>query len=143
MKRRTKIVCTLGPAVDSREKIKALIDSGMNVARLNCSHGDWEQKRRWVGWVRELSRDLAPVAILADLQGPKFRIGDIQGGSIPLEAGKTVSLGSGEVDIPIGQSEILAALCPNCRLLLGDGEIELRVTEGRGGKFTAKVVTGG
>ncbi|RYG34027.1 hypothetical protein EON81_16685, partial [bacterium] len=47
MRRRTKIVCTLGPAVDDREKLKALTEAGMNVARLNCSHGDWDQKRRW------------------------------------------------------------------------------------------------
>ena len=79
MKRRTKIVCTLGPAVDSKEAIKKLIDAGMNVARLNCSHGEWETRRRWVKWIRELSPDIAPVGILADLQGPKFRVGEIAG----------------------------------------------------------------
>jgi pyruvate kinase len=144
MKRRTKIVCTLGPAVDSREKIKALIDAGMNVARLNCSHGDWEAKRRWIGWIRELSTGLAPVAILADLQGPKFRIGDLKGGSMDLVVGHTVSLGMGEeIQIPVDQPEILNACEPGGRLLLGDGNVELKIIEHTGLKFNAKVVNGG
>ena len=62
MPRRTKIVCTLGPAVDSKDQIKALIAAGMNVARLNCSHGDWDTKRRWIEWVRQSCKDIAPVA---------------------------------------------------------------------------------
>jgi pyruvate kinase len=144
MKRRTKIVCTLGPAVDSREKISQLIDAGMNVARLNCSHGGWEEKRRWIQWIRELSPKLSPVAILVDLQGPKFRVSDITGGSIDLIQGTTISVGPGaEVDVPIDQQEILDAMQPNCRLLLGDGEIELKIVSHEGGKFLAKVVIGG
>ncbi len=144
MRRRTKIVCTLGPAVDSRDRIRALIDAGMNVARLNCSHGDWEAKHRWVGWIRELSDRLAPVAILVDLQGPKFRIGDLKGGSLDLVIGHIVSLGAGEeVQIPIAQNEILYALHIGGRLLLGDGNVELKITEAVGLKFNAKVVNGG
>lgn len=145
MKRRTKIVCTLGPAVDSKEKIRALIDAGMNVARLNCSHGDWETRRKWAGWVRELSDELAPVAILADLQGPKFRIGNVRDGEIQIRTGQTVTMGPrDDLDIPVHQPEILHAMCVNCRLLLGDGEIELKVTEAqRDGTFCARVVTGG
>src|SRR5436305_1779736 len=64
MNRRTKVVCTLGPAVDSKQGIQKLIEAGMNVARLNCSHGDWQTRRRWVGWIRELSPKIAPVGIL-------------------------------------------------------------------------------
>ena len=144
MKRRTKIVCTLGPAVDSREMIKHLIDAGMNVARLNCSHGDWEEKKRWVQWIRELSPKMSPVAILIDLQGPKFRVGDLLGGAIDLEQGKVVTVGpGGTVQIPIDQPEIIDAMGPGCRLLLGDGEIELRILDQEGGKFHAKIVIGG
>ena len=62
--RRTKIVCTLGPAVDSEAQIRRLIRAGMNIARLNCSHGDWETKLRWIEWIRKHSPDLAPVGIL-------------------------------------------------------------------------------
>jgi len=130
--------------VDSREKISQLIDAGMNVARLNCSHGGWEEKNRWIQWIRELSPKLSPVAILVDLQGPKFRVGDIVGGSIDLVQGAVVTIGPGpEVDVPIDQPEILNAMKPNCRLLLGDGEIELRILVQIGGKFQAKVVIGG
>jgi pyruvate kinase len=143
MKRRTKIVCTLGPAVDSKEKIKALIAAGMNVARLNCSHGGWEAKEKWIGWIRELSHDLSPVAILADLQGPKFRIGELPGGEMQLEPGQIVTLGHGEVDIPIKQAEILKAMCPGARLLMGDGEIELKITTGSDLQFSARTVNGG
>src|SRR5688572_5740018 len=128
MKRRTKIVCTIGPAVDSREKIKALSDAGMNVARLNCSHGDWEARRRWIGWIRELGPAVAPIAILADLQGPKFRIGDISGGETDVIAGQSITVGHDPLaNIPIKQPEVLQTLCPNCRLLLGDGQVELRI----------------
>ena len=144
MKRRTKIVCTLGPAVDSREKIQQLIEAGMNVARLNCSHGNWEEKKRWIDWIRELSPKVSPIAVLADLQGPKFRVGDIAGGAISLEQGMTITLGPGGAsEVPIDQPEILGALTPGARLVLGDGEIELRILEQQGGKFLAKVVIGG
>lgn len=145
MKRRTKIVCTLGPAVDSRERIEALIEAGMNVARLNCSHGDWDQKRQWIEWIRELSPEASPVAILADLQGPKFRIGLLPNDSLELRAGELVRIGTGEgVQIPIEQAEILKAMGAGGRLLLGDGEIELRVQTAHGqGQFDARVVSGG
>jgi pyruvate kinase len=142
MKRRTKIVCTLGPAVDSKEKVQALIEAGMNVARLNCSHGDWEQKGRWIEWIRELSPDTAPVAILADLQGPKFRVGEMPEGGLHLVPGQVYSVGP-EGQIPIHQPEILKAMGTNGRLLLGDGEIELRIVDGKHPNFQAKVVTGG
>lgn len=145
MKRRTKIVCTLGPAVDSREKIQALIEAGMNVARLNCSHGDWETRRKWVQWIRELSPEVAPIAILVDLQGPKFRIGQLQDDLIVLSAGETVRLGKGDgVRIPVEQPEILKAMGPGGRLLLGDGEIELRIlSHVSADVFDARVVCGG
>lgn len=144
MRRRTKIVCTLGPAVDSFEKIKALVEAGMNVARLNCSHGDWDTKRRWIEWVRQCCTDIAPVAILADLQGPKFRVGVVANDMIDLKAGQTIAIGEGDgLDLPIQQEEILRALRPGCRLLLGDGNVELRVGEQDGLRFSAKVISGG
>jgi len=145
MKRRTKIVCTLGPAVNSREMIQALIEAGMNVARINCSHGDWPTRLQWIEWIRELSPAVAPVAVLVDLQGPKFRVGMIPGDSIALTAGQTVRVGVGEdVQVPIDQGEILRVMGSGCRLLLGDGEIELRITSSKTPSlFLAKVVTGG
>jgi len=148
MPRRTKIVCTLGPAVDSREKIRELIHAGMNVARLNCSHGNWDTMRRWIGWIRDCCADLTPVAVLADLQGPKFRLGPLAGRTLDLKAGRTVTLGQTEqpdagIELPISQQEILKAIGVGGRLLLGDGNVELRVTEQDGFRFVAKVVSGG
>lgn len=142
MARRTKIVCTLGPAVDSPDKIRALVRAGMNVARLNCSHGDWETKRRWIEWVREASPEIGPVAILADLQGPKFRVGEMPPEGVELVTGTTVEVGPGRT-VPVDQEEILRAMAPKARLLLGDGEIELTIESGKFPDFRARVEVGG
>ncbi|MBS1703890.1 MAG: pyruvate kinase [Armatimonadetes bacterium] len=142
MERRTKIVVTLGPAVDSKEKIQQLIEAGMNVARLNCSHGGWESKRQWIEWIRELSSPCAPVAILADLQGPKFRVGNLPTSGLDLVAGQKVTLGVG-AQVPIDQHEILAEMAPEERLLLGDGEIEIKIDSKENEWFTGTVITGG
>jgi pyruvate kinase len=142
MKRRTKIVCTLGPAVDSEEGIKSLIEAGMNVARLNCSHGDWETKRKWIGWIRKHSPDVGPIGILADLQGPKFRLGVLENDAIELKAGEAVTVGpSGR--LVVSQPEILAAMSPGARLLLGDGDVEVRLKAVSGENFTGVAISGG
>lgn len=142
MKRRTKIVCTLGPAVDSEDAIRALIQAGMNVARLNCSHGDWETKRKWIDWIRKHSPDVGPVGILADLQGPKFRLGIVEGNALELRAGDLVTVGpTGR--LPIHQDEILAAMAPSGRLLLGDGDVEVRLRSREGENFVGVAVSGG
>lgn len=142
MKRRTKIVCTLGPAVDSEDAIRALVQAGMNVARLNCSHGDWETKRKWIDWIRKHSPDTGPVGILADLQGPKFRLGIVEGNALELRAGDLVTVGpTGR--LPIHQDEILAAMAPSGRLLLGDGDVEVRLRSQEGENFVGVAVSGG
>lgn len=116
----------------------------MNVARFNCSHGDWETKKRWAEWIRELSPAIGPVAILVDLQGPKFRIGQVAGGMIDLQAGQTVIVGPVEnAQIPIDQPEILSTLSANTKLLLGDGNVELRISGQHGEGWQAKVICGG
>jgi pyruvate kinase len=128
--------------VDSKEKIRELIEAGMNVARLNCSHGDWEAKKRWIEWIRELSPKCAPVAILADLQGPKFRVGELPASGLDLIAGQHVTIGNG-AQLPINQQEILDEMDPGEKLLLGDGEIEIRIESEEGEWFKGLVVTGG
>ncbi len=145
MKRRTKIVCTLGPAVDSRSKIKDLIHAGMNVARINCSHGDWETRERWIGWIRELSSDRSPVGVLIDLQGPKFRLGPLAGGGMELTVGSTVTIGADPSnELPVPYPSITDAMDVGDRLLLGDGYVELKlVSEPTAKNFTAKVLTAG
>jgi len=143
MKRRTKIVCTLGPATGTREKIKELIAAGMNVARLNCSHGDWEVKHQWVKWIRELSPEVSPVAILADLQGPKFRIGEFANGMIEVKVGDSLTLAQADAEIVVPGDEIFEAMTVGDRLLMGDGEVELKLQSRSGDTFCAKVMTGG
>lgn len=143
MKRRTKIVCTLGPSTSTKEQIGALIDAGMNVARINCSHGDWETRRQWIEWIREQSPIIAPVAILADLQGPKFRIGIIESGRIEVIDGQEVTIGPDTAQIPLTQPEILGVLAAGDRILLGDGDVSLKVVAKSGANFTAKVTDGG
>ena len=68
MKRRTKIVATLGPACDSKEKVCALVEAGVNVVRINCSHGAWDTRRLWAKWAREACSDVSPIALMVDLQ---------------------------------------------------------------------------
>jgi len=144
MRRRTKIVCTIGPAVDSKRAIARLIRSGMNVARLNCSHGDWETRRKWIDWIRELSPEVAPVGIMVDLQGPKFRIGAVAENSIELRPGQRISVGDSKTcDIPLHQPEILCELRTGDRILLGDGNVELRIRSENEGCFAATAVSGG
>lgn len=142
--RRTKIVCTLGPSVDSEEGIKQLIAAGMNVARINCSHGDWETRRRWVDWIRRHSGPIAPVAILVDLQGPKFRVGEVTDGLLQVAVGSIVTVGKGAgAAIPILQEEILTAIKPGVQMLLGDGDVELKIKAQKGDIFEAQAISGG
>ena len=76
--RRTKIVCTLGPASSSKEQLRGLMEAGLNVARLNFSHGTHEQHLTLIETVRGVARELGcPIAILGDLQGPRIRVGDL------------------------------------------------------------------
>jgi len=144
MKRRTKIVCTLGPAVATKGKIRELIEAGMNVARLNCSHGDWPTRLQWIKWVRELSPQIAPVAILVDLQGPKFRIGDLPDEGVLLTENQVLTIGPGEgATIPVHQMEIVNAFTPGCRVLLGDGNVELKLGAKTGMNFAATAQSAG
>lgn len=144
MKRRTKIVATMGPAVASPEAIANLRDAGMNVARLNCSHGDWEQKRDFIRWIRELHDGMSPIAILADLQGPKFRIGDVENGALNLVTNSDVTMGHGHgAAIPMKEDQIYAAMKKGDRVLFGDGEVEVKLGPCTDGVFQAKVAAGG
>lgn len=143
MKRYTKIVCTLGPAVASEQKIKALVKEGMNVARLNCSHGDWAGKRQMIDWVRASQDPTYPVALLADLQGPKTRLGELAGGSLDLKTGQAITVGAGSADLPVPSAELVASMRPGDRILLGDGQAEVKLAEGADGHFQAKVIAGG
>lgn len=141
--RKTKIVCTLGPAVDSIEQIRALVQAGMNVARVNCSHGDPETRKRWVEWIRQVaSEEKVYISVMFDLQGPKFRLGKIYRETMDVEPGALVEVGEGRGKLPVWQPEILAALTPGRRVIIGDGDVSFRVMA-HDPAILLKCVTGG
>lgn len=147
--RKTKIVATVGPASDSPETIKYFIQAGVEIFRLNFSHGDQEYHSHIFNLIREISNSLRkPVAILQDLQGPKLRIGSFVQDSILLRQDEEVILRLGEVSnepdvIPIKERELIEALRPGASIMLSDGLIELKVTEKRESEVVCKVVNGG
>jgi len=94
---KTRIVATIGPAYGETETLVRMISAGMNVARLNFSHGTHEQHERWFRWVRQVSEEVdKPVAMMQDIQGPKLLVGTFPGGSVALQADTEVVLEPGE-----------------------------------------------
>ena len=147
--RRTKIVCTLGPATDSEEAITRLVLAGMNVARLNFSHGDHAYHRALFARVRAVSASVGvPIAVLQDLQGPKLRVGVFDGGSALLRAGQTFRLWTEPM---VGNTEGAYVNWPRLSeevrrgdvLLLDDGLLRLRVTDHVPTHVTTEVEIGG
>ncbi len=143
MKRRTKIVCTLGPAVDSAAMIQSLIKEGMNLARLNCSHGDWESKKQQMEWIRAASPEMGPVGIMADLQGPKTRMGILKESPLVIPTGSTLTIGLGDVTLPVDTPALVESMRKGDRILLGDGQVELKLVAGEGSMYEAKCIAGG
>ena len=108
--RRTKIVCTIGPASASEKVLKQLIQTGMDVARLNFSHGDYAFHRRIIRMIRRLERRLdRPVAILQDLPGPKIRIGAVEGNHVRLQTRRSFVLTTREM---VGNEEMVSVNYP-------------------------------
>lgn len=144
----TKIVATLGPASSSYEQIRALFDAGADVFRLNFSHGSHEDHKKRYDIIRAIEADVQhPIAILADLQGPKLRIGTFAAGKIQLKAGQSFRLdmqgGAGdETRVSMPHKEIFDALAPDSELLLDDGKVRLRVTR-CGPDFVETIVVAG
>jgi pyruvate kinase len=148
MRRKTKIVCTLGPATDSPEGIKALLEAGMDVVRLNFSHGDRESHRRTIRRIREVGRSAShDVGILQDLGGPKIRLGELPEGGVVLEAGTTVDLGPEGGDaagvLPVSYPYLVEDVGVGEQILLADGLIELEVQRVKKDRLVCRVVNGG
>ncbi len=147
--KRTKIVCTIGPASSSLPVLIEMIRAGMNVARINFSHGTPESNLELLEKVRKASKETGmPVAILQDLQGPKIRVGLIPGEGMELIEGKIVTLQAGVVSagpgiIPVPYERLAHDLRRGDRILLTDGTRELEVVEKRGKIIKAKVLLGG
>jgi pyruvate kinase len=147
-KRRTKIVCTLGPAC-AGEVLPRLVDSGLNVARLNFSHGTQEEHGEWIRRLRAISEaGGVPVAILQDLAGPKIRIGEVPGGELELRPGQEFHLSLDPLPeagpgATVSYPEIIRDTPVGVPILLADGSIELRVAEKTDQALRCRVVVGG
>ncbi len=131
--RQIKVVATLGPTTSSLETIRRLFVAGVDVFRLNFSHGTQAEHAARVAAIREVEREFAhPIAVLADLQGPKLRIGRFTGGQVHLTPGQRLRLelgadGGTAERVPVPHAEIFAAMAPGHALLLDDGNVRLRV----------------
>ncbi len=146
---RVKIVCTIGPASKDPEILSQMIDAGMNVARLNMSHGDHEFHARNIHTIREIAQARKqPVAILVDLQGPKLRVGRMQPGGVPLLSGDELILTTEEIvgepgHVPIQNHEVPGSIQMHERILLDDGLLELEVIDATETTVRTRVIVGG
>ncbi len=145
--RRTKIVATLGPSTDSADTLRALVAAGVDAVRFNLSHGSHEEhsERAWL--VREIAAEVGrPVALIADLQGPKLRIGELPE-PVVLERGAEVTVVAEEAasdgELPVAPAVIGDVLAPGHDVLIDDGLVRLRVDEVEGGRARCAVVVGG
>jgi len=147
--RRAKIICTLGPATSSPEKVRALVDAGMDVARLNFSHGTREEHAEVYRYVRESSdASQHAVAVLVDLQGPKIRLGEFEDGGVTLAPGDRFTITTEPVE---GTRELASTtypflakdVTPGSRLLIDDGRVALRVDDTDGVRVRTTCVEGG
>jgi pyruvate kinase len=157
MDRKAKIVATIGPSCKDEPMLRRLIQAGLDVARLNFSHGTHEDHGKWIECIRGLSQELNhPVTILQDLQGPKLRVGWLPETGIHLTAGQKVCLQSistssptdtvvsGDLlTIPLDIPDLTHSLSPGKRILLDDGNLELEILEVEHGLIQTKVVLGG
>lgn len=149
MERRTKIVCTLGPAVASEEGILGLVEAGMNVARMNMSHGDHEDHVKNYNWVREATNKTGrAVGILADLQGPKIRLGRFIDGATVWNNGEIVRITVDDVEgthdrVSTTYKNLAKDAKPGDRLLVDDGKVALVCKEVDGNDVVCEVVEGG
>jgi pyruvate kinase len=148
--RRTKIVCTLGPACQEREQLLQIAGAGMDVARLNFSHGTHEWHAERYRLLREVEAELGrPLAVLQDLSGPKLRIGELPAEGVKLLPGQPCILSAEAFQpgppprIPVPIQPLVAGLQPEHHVFLDDGQIELRVVERRGADLVAEVEYGG
>lgn len=154
--RKAKIVATIGPSSRDPSVLKNMILGGMDVARLNFSHGSQEEYRQIIKHIRRISKEIGKaVTILQDLQGPKLRVGEIEGGSVVLPPGKEVYLvdvekideerwkDKGDLIIPIDIPNLEKNLIPGKRIMLDDGKLGLKIKTTGKDYATAEVITGG
>ncbi len=147
--RRAKIVATLGPASSDPIKIRQLFEAGVDVFRLNFSHGSKEDHAGRYQIIRSIERETGrPIAVLQDLQGPKIRIGTLTGGKVELEPGAIVrfdneTLSGDRRRMPLPHPEVYQAIAPGHQVLINDGRVRLEVVGCGASHFEARVIVGG
>ncbi|HRH23913.1 MAG TPA: pyruvate kinase, partial [Candidatus Magasanikbacteria bacterium] len=145
--KQTKIVATIGPACETVDILESMVHAGMNVARLNFSHGTHENHAQLIKNIREVEKRTGePVAILQDLQGPKLRLGELPAEGIEIVKGKEIEFAYSpetSLEIPIGFKELCEYMKPGERILLDDGKCEATVVRIEKEKIVASVVVGG
>jgi pyruvate kinase len=145
----TKIVCTIGPASSSEEKLRAMVKAGMNVARLNFSHGTHDEHAEFIRTVRRVAEELdEPVAILQDLQGPKIRVGELPPEGVTLVSGTEVIFTAGETDwankrLTVTYDKLHEDVKPGERILIDDGLLSAEVIRVEGTDVICRVKDGG
>ena len=156
MNRKPKIVATIGPASQERATLAKMIEAGMDVARLNFSHGTHEEHAVLIERIRSLSAEMhKPITILQDLQGPKLRVGDLPGGAVQINPGDFIVLTSkpdleskqaefkGMAIIPFDVPDLEKSVQPGNHILMDDGQLEIEVVKVEPDLVEAKVVLGG
>lgn len=148
--RKTKIICTLGPAVDSDERITQIINAGMDCARLNFSHGTHEEQEVRLNRVRRIAGELnRHIPILLDTKGPEIRLKDFENGSVVVEKGSLFTFDTDKETpgtkerIGLTYDKLAKNVEAGTKILVDDGKIELKVTAIKGSKVICKVITGG
>ncbi len=147
--RKTKIVCTLGPATNDKETVKKVVEAGMNVARFNFSHGDHEEHKQRFDLVREVEEETGvPIGIMLDTKGPEIRTGEMEGDKIELKEGSELIISEEDVlgtpvKISVSYKELADDMNVGDKILIDDGLIELEVTDIDGKDIVTKVLNGG
>ncbi len=147
--RNAKIVATIGPASASRDQIRTLFEAGVDVFRLNFSHGSHEDHAERHGFIRDLEKSSGrPIGILQDLQGPKIRVGTLRDDGFEIADGQTVRfVRHGETgdaqSIPLPHEEVFEAILPGHHMMIDDGRLRVEVTGLTGDSIEARVITGG
>jgi len=147
--RKTKIICTLGPAVDDEKILRSIIEEGMDVARLNFSHGSYEEHLNRVNLFKKVRKEVGkPVAMLLDTKGPEIRLGIFDGGGVELEANETFILTTQEIlgnkeKVTVSYDKLPRYVKKGDRILLDDGLIELIVNETTDTDIICQIINGG
>jgi len=149
MFKHTKIGVTIGPACASEEALLSLAHAGMNFARLNFSHGTYENHAALIKNIRDVEKKTGlPIAIMQDLQGPKIRLGILPEAGVEIKTGEMITLNTEKVEysdkeFPVDYPEVIQFLSTGERILIDDGRIEIKITKISGGKIFAEVIEGG